>query len=67
MSTNEINLILYTDLGDDIDDTLALWFTNKATAIKSMIVILSSHNSTRRQQTRNEVAQYLTTSYTMIV
>ena len=67
MSINGINIILYTDIGDDIDDTLALWFTNKTTAIQSMIVILSSDDSNKRLQTRQEVAPHLTTSYTMIV
>lgn len=67
MTTNGINLILYTDLGDDIDDTLALWFTNKTTAIQSMIVILSSQDSNKRQETRHEVAPYLTKQYTLIL
>lgn len=42
------DLIVYTDIGDDIDDSLALWYLYKKNHIRNFIIVLYNHESDKR-------------------
>ena len=42
------DLIVYTDIGDDIDDSLALWYIYKQQKVRNLIIVLYSHESEKR-------------------
>lgn len=44
------DLIVYTDIGDDIDDSLALRYIYKQQKVRNLIIVLYSHESDKRNQ-----------------
>lgn len=61
------DIIIYTDIGDDIDDTLALWFANRSWDIRSLIIVLSGHETEKRINTWNSIKEYMTIPYSLVI
>lgn len=52
------DLIVYTDIWDDIDDALALRYLYKTNKIRHFIVVLYSHESEKRNNARNTIEPF---------
>ncbi len=61
------NLIIYTDIGDDIDDTLAIRFANKSPDINSMIIVLNTHNIEKRITAWEHIKSYISKPHAVIL
>ncbi len=42
------DLIVYTDIGDDIDDSLALWYIHQQHKVRNLVIVLYSYELTKR-------------------
>lgn len=61
-----MNLIIYTDIGDDVDDLLAIRYANLSLQIDNILIILSSHEAEKRSAARERTSRYMTKKYTII-
>ncbi len=52
------DLIVYTDIGDDIDDSMALWYLYKNNNIRTFIIVLYNHESEKRNHARNLIEPF---------
>jgi len=55
-----MRLIIYTDIGDDIDDTLALRYAQHCDHITDIIVILNHLEIHKRVTARESIASRMT-------
>lgn len=52
------DLIVYTDIWDDIDDSMALWYLYKKKHIRNFIVVLYSHEAEKRNHARSLIEPF---------